>query len=263
MLRQSYASLQALYARQFTADVTVRVSLRDLTRRSPLACRPGDSVRSAVKAMHQARVGSIIVTDVEGAPLGIFTERDLVRHTASGDLQLDAPVSAVMSSTPQCLPASAQAAGAAVLMARAGIRHVVVLEEGRVVGVVSERDLFALQRMSLHGIIDAIAAASEVSALSKVAADTRRLAANMLAQGVGAEQLTQMIATLNDRLASRLLAMQAARHDLSGIEWCWIALGSEGRLEQTLATDQDNALFSGRRPGQQKFGRACCPLPGR
>jgi CBS domain-containing protein len=243
LLRQSYASLQALYAQQSTAEVSVRASLGELTRRAPLACRPDQSVRAAVQAMHAARVGSIIVTSVQQTPLGIFTKWDLVRLTAMGTFNLDLPVSAVMSSPAQCLPASAQAAEAAVLMARSGIRHVVVMEEGRVAGVVSERDLFALQRMSLHGIIDAIDAAEDGRALAHAGADIRRLASNLLAQGVGAEQLTQMIATLNDRLTGRLLSLESARHDLGGIRICWIALGSEGRLEQTLATDQDNGII--------------------
>jgi CBS domain-containing protein len=243
LLRQSYASLQALYAELSTTEVSVRASLGELTRRAPLACRPDLSLLAAVQAMHAARVGSIIVTDADGVPLGIFTKWDLVRLAAVGNFNLDLPVSAVMSSPAQCLPASAQAAEAAVLMARSGIRHVVVLEEERVAGVVSERDLFALQRMSLHGIIDAIDAAEDGQALARAGTDIRRLASNLLAQGVGAEQLTQMIATLNDRLTGRLLALESARHDLAGIRMCWIALGSEGRLEQTLATDQDNGII--------------------
>jgi CBS domain-containing protein len=71
----------------------------------------------------------------------------------------------------------------------------------------------------------------------------------MLAQGVSAEPLTQLIATLNDRLAERILALEAARHDLGGVRFCWLALGSEGRHEQTFASDQDNAIvFDADRP---------------
>lgn len=243
LLRQFYASLQALSAQQSTAELPVRASLRDLVRRSPLACLPGDSLRSALQAMYAARVGSIVVASEQGEPLGIFTERDLVRYTAEGALDLELPVARYMSTPPQCLPASAQAAEASVLMARAGFRHVVVVEDGRLAGVVSERDLFALQRMSVHGIVEAISGAKEHASLVRVSSDIRKIAANMLAQGVGAEQLTQLIATLNDKLCGRIIELEAARHDLAGISFCWIALGSEGRLEQTLATDQDNGII--------------------
>lgn len=243
LLRQSYASLQALYASRSTAEVSVRARLGDLVRRTPLTCAPDCGVVEAVRAMHEARVGSIVVVGGAGQALGLFTERDLVRVIASGPLEKSARLDACMSAPPLCLPASAEAAEAAVLMAREGIRHVVVLDQQRVAGVVSERDLFALQRTSLQGIIDAIGVADDVAALSRSAAEIRRLASNMLAQGVGAEPLTQMIVTLNDRLTRRVLAIEAGRHGLSQAAFCWIALGSEGRLEQTLATDQDNGII--------------------
>jgi CBS domain-containing protein len=59
---------------------------------------------------------------------------------------------------------------------------------------------------------------------------------------VAAEPLTRTIAALNDALSRRAIGLALARHDLAGIEWCWLSLGSEGRGEQTFATDQDNAL---------------------
>ena len=58
-----------------------------------------------------------------------------------------------------------------------------------------------------------------------------------------AHQLTQLISHLNDVLTARLVALKAAEHSLDPQQFCWIALGSEGRSEQTIATDQDNALI--------------------
>ena len=68
------------------------------------------------------------------------------------------------------------------------------------------------------------------------------LAHTLLAQGVTAEPLTRTIAALNDALARRAIEQMLARHELDGSDWCWLALGSEGRSEQTFASDQDNAL---------------------
>jgi CBS domain-containing protein len=59
---------------------------------------------------------------------------------------------------------------------------------------------------------------------------------------VAAEQLTQLITTLNDALSRRVMAVVVEQHDLRDIQWCWLAFGSEGRLEQTISTDQDNGL---------------------
>jgi len=65
----------------------------------------------------------------------------------------------------------------------------------------------------------------------------------MLAQGVGAEQLTQFISALNDTVTRRVIQLNLATHDLFGIELAWLSFGSEGRDEQTFSTDQDNGII--------------------
>ena len=60
---------------------------------------------------------------------------------------------------------------------------------------------------------------------------------------MGAEPLTRTIAALNDALSRRAIDLVRERHRLGDIDWCWLALGSEGRGEQTFTTDQDNALL--------------------
>lgn len=55
--------------------------------------------------------------------------------------------------------------------------------------------------------------------------------------------MTRIVSTLNDRLTERLIELGLARPDLGDIDFCWIALGSEGRLELTLCTDQDNGII--------------------
>ncbi len=58
-----------------------------------------------------------------------------------------------------------------------------------------------------------------------------------------AENLTAIISSLNDRLTERVIDLESRTLDLPNVRWCWLALGSEGRMEQTLSTDQDNALI--------------------
>ena len=79
--------------------------------------------------------------------------------------------------------------------------------------------------------------------LKLVALDIRRFARSLLSQGVQARQLTALISHLNDVLTQRLLELKAAEHGVDLAPHCWLALGSEGRSEQTMATDQDNALI--------------------
>jgi CBS domain-containing protein len=70
----------------------------------------------------------------------------------------------------------------------------------------------------------------------------RALSRNLVAQAVGAAQVTALISHLNDRLTQRLISLLTHEHKMDESQFCWIALGSEGREEQTIATDQDNGL---------------------
>jgi CBS domain-containing protein len=110
-------------------------------------------------------------------------------------------------------------------------------------GVVSEKDLFALQRLGVGNIAAALAEAQDLETLVAAADDIRKLARMLMAQGLEAEQLTRLISELNDQLSQRILYLAFADAGLEDISWCWLALGSEGRLEQTLLTDQDNGLI--------------------
>ena len=94
-----------------------------------------------------------------------------------------------------------------------------------------------------------------------LAKEVRRLAQSRLVEGVSSEQLTLLISSLNDLLTQRVLELEFADRDLRGIVFCWIALGSEGRLEQTLSTDQDNGLvFETPADIERRTprGRSCC-----
>jgi CBS domain-containing protein len=127
-------------------------------------------------------------------------------------------------------------------MAERGVRQVIVADGTALVGVVNERDLFALTRVSMRHVIEGLRDATSMEALTRGSDDLRQLTHSLLGQGVSAEPLTRTVASLNDALARRAIDLALARHDVADVDWCWLALGSEGRGEQTFATDQDNAI---------------------
>ena len=239
LVDQSHRALRA-EAAEGVAGGMLR-PLREVVSRQPVSCVPQTPLREVLKAMHELRIGSMVVAE-EGVPKGIFTVLDVLDRVALPQADVSAPISSVMSGAVIALEEEAPVVEAALAMVRHHIRHVVVTRDGRLAGVISERDLFGMQRTSLRRIVERVRAAAGVPQLAEAAADVRSLARALLAQGVAAEQLTQMTSALNDGIAQRVIALACGRHALRG-EWCWLALGSEGRLEQTLATDQDNALI--------------------
>lgn len=242
-LELSRAALQVAYSSQALAEQSLETPLAELGHKAPVSCAPHTPLREVLARMHEGRIGSMLVVDGAGAPIGILTRSDVLGRVALPQVPLQAPVSSVMVQPVHSLPHDASAQDAALLMSTHGIRHVPVTREGRLVGIVSERDLFALQRLSLKQLRSSIRGATDVPMLRVVAHDIRRFARTLLGQGVQARQLTALIGHLNDALTARLIELLAGRHGLSLDGCCWLALGSEGRSEQTIATDQDNALI--------------------
>ena len=254
LLEESQRAVQAEYALALGDDGRFARPLAGLVRREPLTAIAATPLADALAAMAAARVGSVVVVDAERRPVGILTLKDVLGRVTLAGVPLATPVGAVMTPQPATLAADAPVADALVLMAREGVHHVPLVRDHRLVGVISEKDVFALRRLSVEGITAAIARADDPARLPALATDIGDLAHSLLAQGMDAENLTAIIASLNDRLTQRLIALEStADPALAGLDWCWLALGSEGRSEQTLATDQDNALiFSAAEPARRE-----------
>lgn len=214
--------------------------LRRLAKRPPVTCAEQVSVAAAARLMREHEVGSVIVVDEQSRPRGILTSQDLIGVVADGGFER--PVAEFMRRDPVSLPPHAFAYEAALAMIERRIRHILVVEDGRLLGVVSERDLFALQRLGLGELNMEIRLADDLDTLGALAAEIRRLAALLIEQGTAPEPLTLFISVLNDRLTRRVIEVVRRHHELNRIRWAWLAFGSEGRFEQTISTDQDNGL---------------------
>jgi CBS domain-containing protein len=245
LLEHSKQVIQAQYTQSSSEQQSLASPLSSVVRRSPVSCTTQTSVREVLQVMREQHVGSMVAVDDLGRPLGILTLHDVLERIALPQIDLEQPAINVMSKHLSSLPPQALAYEAALMMAKQGFRHVLVVENEKLVGLVSEKDLFALQRVGLRQIGQTIRHAARLEELQQSAEDIRRMAHNMMAQGVSTEQLTQFISTFNDLLCARVVELEYTASQLGELtqHLCWMALGSEGRFEQTLSTDQDNAMI--------------------
>src|ERR1700730_3745006 len=114
--------------------------VRDLMTRGLVATHPEESLADVAVRMRDQGVGAVAIME-DGELIGIITERDLSRATADGLSPRVTPASAYMTSGPFTIDGDEEAGEAASTMAARGIRHLPVTEAGRVVGLISARDL--------------------------------------------------------------------------------------------------------------------------
>jgi len=225
-------------------SVNLNTTLRSLPLAPPVVVGPATSVREALQAIDAQGAEAVVIVDTAtSVPLGIVTLRDALRSIINDDCDLAGPVAGIMTGGLASLSAEATVHQATVLMFRRGMRHLILTgPDGRLFNVVSQGDLYGMQAADSASLANAILATRSIAALAAQTAAVRRFAARRLAEGSGAEALCEWIAALNDLIALQAIDLVEGDFELPYVPWCWMVFGSEGRLEQTLVTDQDNGI---------------------
>jgi CBS domain-containing protein len=243
IVHHSLGHLRQNFGQRVVEQRTLLEPLRNVVRRSPVFCETGASIREALEVMRREHLSGIAVVDAAQRPVGIFTQTDLLSRVVLEGVDLVAPIASVMTHSPGTIDEMATAQEALAQMAQLGFHQLMVTREGRLVGVVSERDLFALQRVTMRNVLQSTRLARDIAGLKRVVSDIESLTDNLVAQGAAAEPLTHTITSLNDALTHRLFDLLLPEYELDDVDWCWLSVGSEGRREQTVVTDQDNAIL--------------------
>lgn len=244
LLDQALSKSRAQTAQQLGQDNALDTPIERLLRRTPITAGTDESLENALTIMRRENIGSMVIVDEAHRPVGVFTLRDLLSRVVLERFDLSRPIREVATANPVTLPKSAFAFEAAMVMADHGFHHLCIVDEtGVLAGVISEGDLFSLQRVSLANLSRAIQKADSVEALSAMRTDIQTLIGQMIAGGVQIDQITQIITLLNDHLTRRIIDLIIAQRGQPAVAFSWLSFGSEGRGEQTLKTDQDNGIL--------------------
>jgi CBS domain-containing protein len=222
-----------------------RAPLRAMVHRQPLVVPPATTLRETLYRISQSPEDAAVIADpASGLPLGLITLRGMLHVISFEGGNLDDPVAAHMVGAPLTITADAPSHRAKVLMAKKGARHLLLTEvDGRLCGLLGQADLLGLRAGGAEALIESIGAARDLHAMTVAADRVRRRGAELFQSGMGVEPLCQWMSGLNDLIAMRVIEIMEDEFDLPAVPWCWLLFGSEGRMEQTFATDQDNGLI--------------------
>ena len=221
--------------------------VHELMSKQLLTCLPVTPVKAAAILMTQRKVGSIMVCEAGGRPLGILTDTDLRVRVLAAGVAPDVPVAEVMSRSMKSISPQAFAFEAMIEMARHGVHHLAVTEDQRLVGVISDHDLTMVTGSSPVGVMKEVAKVSSLEDLAELPRRMNRVMETLLRLGGSAEYMLDVLSEFNDRLTVRLirLTQNAMEHKGLGpapVQFSWLALGSAGRREQALHQGQDYAV---------------------
>jgi CBS domain-containing protein len=207
-----------------------------------VVCGPETPIREAARQMSAARASSVVVELGEGE-LGILTDRDLRTKVVAAGLSSDEPVSVAMSAPAYTCTADRRAGEVLLEMFDRGFRHFpVVSATGELLGVIEDVDLVHMRTRQSFYLRQRISVARSVSELIAVAPDLRPMVIALDEAQVDAANVMSVYSIAVDALTRRMLELELERLGDPGVEFAWLALGSQSRREALPSSDVDSAI---------------------
>ncbi|MCV6592393.1 MAG: DUF294 nucleotidyltransferase-like domain-containing protein [Silicimonas sp.] len=219
---------------------TMRVE--QLMTRRPFTCAPDMAIRTAAEHMRARNISSVCVGETESCH-GIVTQTDMIEKVIVGGTDPQAPLSEIMTAEPLTLDSHALVTDVLHLMVEGGIGHVPIIDEGRLVGIVTQTDLTRAQAMSSADIVGRVAQAATVEEMARATGEIPKLLVQLVETGNRHEVVTRLITDIADTVTRRLLTLAEEKLGPAPVPYLWLACGSQGRQEQTGVSDQDNCLI--------------------
>ncbi len=216
-----------------------------------LTCGPDLSIYDAATQMMEKRIPSILVVDENRHPRGIITHRDIVYEVVVQNLSKNEPVKKIMAHPVVTVESESNATAAILLMLRQRISQVCITEDGTdqspALDVCTEKDLLGQTGHHPAGLLREIRHARTTVRLREICDDIEKIIRSYLEASISGLFIGQISAELYDELVQRLIQItlnkrQENGQDVSDLDWAWVSVGSDGRREQTLRTDMDNAI---------------------
>lgn len=227
-------------------EYSLFLPIKDFCRRDFQSCTLTTSIQRAAQIMHEHNSESLLICDENTIPVGIVTDRDLRSKVVAPALDpAQQSVAQIMSAPVIALTADKSFFEALYQMSHHRIHRVGVIDDDRrLIGMLGESDIIRLQSRSPQALLSKIDKADNLEDLKARQQDINRLATYLFESGVRTYELVRLISLLNDQTVLRLIEILRRDYFTNLPQgFAFLVLGSEGRREQTLKTDQDNAII--------------------
>ena len=271
MLERSYAAIIAKTLQpQEEGLIFFNQPVSSIYTKKPIFGTVDQSIREAADKMNRENIGSLFIKDANGQCTGVVTEKDLTKKVIAVGYDTNRPVSEIMSSPIETISRQALIFEVLMTMMKTGIRHVAITDENeQIVGILSNRDILTAQGQSPVFLVREIATANSMEEIIDRHNKLPRQIRSLISSGANAKNLTRFITTISDTILDNLIGFALEQHPPPPARIVFMILGSEGRSEQTLKTDQDNAIIFEDVPEASqaavqeyflKFGETVCAL---
>lgn len=204
---------------------------------------PGDSMEEAARKLIGGGVRTAVVVDGNGGLLGTLglkelVEASLIRHESPGQT-----IGAAIKRDCSIIEGDKYFFDALHEMMKRGRETLIVMSAGRIEGVLTSLDLLKFRGREVLSLIRNIEDAKTFDELNLLRQDVENVLRVLIVDGAVASHACKIVSELNDKMVKKVIRLSEGAMGEPPVPFAWLGLGSEGRKEQTLLTDQDNAIL--------------------
>jgi len=212
-----------------------------------LTCNRNTLIQEAAQMMRHHHVGSIIVIENE-LPVGIVTDTDLRNKVVAGNVSSLERIDRIMSAPVKTIDPKFSYSEVLIKMIRSKSHHLVVTDNGtnhsKAIGIVSDHDIMIAQNNLPSALIKRLRKEKNPSRWAGIRDQAQNIVADYIDKELSVELISSFITEVNDILTKKAIKFALEKvPEAKKIDFAWLSLGSEGREEQLLRTDQDNAII--------------------
>ena len=229
----NFLSAEQLYSRRIES-----MEYRDI-----VWCTPDTPVYQAALVMGQQKISCLFVKDASGKIVGFVTDITIRDNVVAMQASFQSPVSSIMDNPIASINVHAFVYEALLNMFRSKTRYLLIEKEGGYIGFISRNKLLSEEGQSPLVFIQSVKQALSVEELKRKWQQVPQIVAQLLDRGVHTAIVNQVITTVSDTIAIKVIEIVTKEMRPPPAKFVYMVLGSEGRKEQTLKTDQDNAII--------------------
>jgi CBS domain-containing protein len=245
MMDRTYAAIIARTTTPLDDELQLfNQPVHQICNRATVFGTPDMTIQQVAARMRQKNSTYLMIPSSEPQAAGIITESDLTRKVIADGYDIHGPAAAVMSSPLRTIGEQAMVVEALMQMMQGDIKHLAVTNnQGQIVGVLSNRELLSAQGQSPLFLLREISNADSMDAIVKQHQRLPRLVKGLISSGAKARNVNRMITTVSDAILKKVMGFVLQEMPPPPTGFVFLIMGSEGRGEQTLKTDQDNAII--------------------
>lgn len=212
-----------------------------------ICCTPRTTVKKVAEIMTQKKVGAILVVK-DKLPVGIITDKDLRNKIVTGTYPITTTASKIMTAPVITYPKTLTITQAQMAMMKSNISHLCLTKDSTVntkaIGILSKHDVMVALGNNPAVLIKAIKRVKKTKHLKPIRSSIMGLLQGYLEENIPMTLISKIISELNDACIKQTIKIALDKMTSPPpVKFTWLTLGSQGRSEQMLHTDQDNALI--------------------